>query len=490
MMGIGITEKIARFAVEKGLKGIPEYACKQAKMGILDWVAVSLAALKEEGGSIKTMLDLVLELGGQPKATIIGSRIRTSPPLASLVNGYIGHVLDYDETCTVVRSHLTAPILPAVLAIGEDSKASGKKVLESYVLGYEIALRIGEVMTPDWIKEGWHGTSIFGIFGATVGCGKLLELNVEQMWNAIGIASSMAGGISRNFGTMTKPLHAGLAAKGGVLASISAKKGFTASKDALEGPLGFYHAYAWAEKPKLECIEKLGEPWGLETPGVMNPKLYPCCHGLAINIEYGIRIQERYRFSVEDIEEIEIHSQPKTLSAMLSTRYVDTGEPMTWDYEGPPRQLIPAIPKTGKEGKFSKEYAFARALLDGKVQIKHFADKAVKDPLVQKLMKKIKVYHNSILERISREYPEVEWAHPERMVIKLKGGRVIEEEETFIQGAAKRPLSVEHVRDKFHECASEVGLSAEKREKILSIIDGLEEVKDISRLITHLEGFV
>jgi 2-methylcitrate dehydratase PrpD len=489
-MGMGVTERIARFAVDSDFGDIPADVCRQAKMGILDWLAAFIAALKPESESIKIMLDLLSELGGQPKATIIGLKIRTSTPLASLVNGYIGHLLDYDETCTAVRSHLTAAILPAVLAVGEESRASGRKVLESYVLGYEVSLRVGEVMTPGWMEEGWHGTSIFGVFGATAGCGKILELDAERMWNAIGMAASMASGIAGNFGTMTKPLHAGLAAKSGVLAALLAKRGLTAAKDALEGPLGFFHTYGWAEKPKLERIAKLGNPWGLETPGMMNPKLYPCCHGLATSIEHGILIRDRYRISFEDVEEIEIHSQPKTLSAMLSKRYVGTSEPVMWGYDGPPRQITPAIPTTGKEAKFSKEYAFARAIQDGKVGIAHFTDEAVRDPLIHRWMEKIKVYHNSRLEKISNTHPEEEWPYGERVVIKLKDGRVIEEEEIFVQGAVKRPLSVEHVKRKFYECASEAGLSEQRRAKIVSMIEDLQDVGDISKRITQLEDLV
>ncbi len=480
-----LSELIARFVVEKEFDDLPKTALEQAKMGVLDWIAAALAALGEED-DVKPMLRFIQESDRDGKSTILGCPQKTSPSLAAFANGYIGHLLDYDETCPTIRSHLSTSILPAILAVAEKLEASGKDLLLGFVLGHEVALRIGEVMTPGWMRKGWHGTSLFGIFGATVGCSKLLGLSIQQVQNAVGIAASMASGIAANFGTMTKPLHAGLAARGGVEAATLAKQGFSAAENSLEAPSGFFYTYGWGENLSLEPIKRLGNPFGLETPGVLCPKLYPCCHGLAINIEYGILIRNKYQFSVEDIEEIEIHSQPKTLSAMLSKNYDDTKEPISWGYEGPPRQIVPSIPRTGKEAKFSKEYAFARALLSGNVKLSHFTDQAVNEPEVQRLMKKIKVFHNSDLAKISTQYPEEQYPYPERMIIKLKNGNVIEEEEIFIQGGAKRPLSMEHIKKKFLDCCSEVGVAAGKASKAIAMIEDLENIEDISQLTALL----
>ena len=310
------------------------------------------------------------------------------------------------------------------------------------------------------------------------------------MRNAIGLAASMASGISNNFGTITKPLHAGLAAQNVILAALMAKSGINASKDALEGPLGFFHAFGWAEKGDLDYIAQLGNPWVLEKPGVLNPKLYPCCHGVATNIELGILIRRKYQFSVGDVEEIKIHTQPKALSAMMSKRYLETGELLKWGYDGPPQQIVPAIPRNGKEAKFSKEYALARAIEHGKVEIKHFSDEAVNDPLIINWMQKIKVFHNSKLEKLSCEFPEEEWPYGERVEVRLKDGRVLEEEQIFVQGAAKRPFFMEDVIQKYHNCAIEAGLSEEKRQKILLMVKDLDQLTSISDLVGQYEGFL
>jgi 2-methylcitrate dehydratase PrpD len=407
-----------------------------------------------------------------------------------MLNAYFGHVMDYDETTTGVRSHLICTVLPSVLSLGEAQNASGKEICLATLIGYEVSYRIGQLLHPGWLDKGWHGTGIFGVFGVAVGCGKILGLNLDQMQHAVGIAASMASGLTANFGTMTKALHAGLAAKNGVLAALLAKGSVNANKIAIEGPSGYYRCYGWGEKINIDHFNQIGNPWGLETPGLLNPKLYPCCHGLATNIEYGLMIRDKYHFAAEDVVEIEIYSQPKTLSAMISIRYLDNGEQLDWKYEGPPRQLVPGIPRTGKEAKFSKEYAFSRALLDGRIALDTFSDEAVKDPVIGRFMKKIKVFHDSRLTKISFEYPEHAWPYGERMVIRLKDGRLIEEEEIFIQGASQRPLGIEQVKEKFYNCAFSAGLSREKSDKTVAMIEELEKVDNIHELIYLFQGLI
>jgi 2-methylcitrate dehydratase PrpD len=483
------TEKTALFIEKARFEDIPEAALKQAKLGILDWIAASLAGLKEEKESIHAFWVLLRELGGTPVSTIMGSDFMTSPVQAALVNGFIGHVLDYDETSTLVRSHLTAAVLPAVLALGERNGAPGRDILTGYILGYEVSLRVGQVLTPSWMKLGFHGTSLFGVFGAAAGCGKLLGLDSRKTRHALGMAASMASGIAKNFGSMTKCLHAGFAAKNGVLSALLAEKGFTANETALEGQLGFFSTYGRNDNLNWDGMERMGNPWGLETPGMLNPKLYPCCHGVATDIELALGIREKYVIPIKEIQEIEIHSQCRSLSAMLSSNYLDTGDPLDWGYLGAPRQILPAIPKTGKEGKFSKEYVFARALCEGGIHFWHFTDEAIKDPVIQDLMKKTKVYHNGRLEKISNEHPEETWPYGTRVVIRLKDGLTIEEEEIFTLGAVKRPLSMKAAKRKYYACVSDGLLSREEADQVFEMISLLDKLENISLLMNAFRSY-
>jgi 2-methylcitrate dehydratase PrpD len=485
---MALTHRLAEFAHRTVSSGIPETAVKHAKEGIRDWIFVTLAGRRIEEQSVKKIEKLFLTKGGNGESSILGSDKMLTENQAAMLNGFTGHILDYDETCPKVRSHLFAAIFPALLAVSEHQGNSGSELLTGFIIGHELSMRIGEAMTPEWIGEGWHGTSLFGIFGSAAGCAKLMNLDSRETCAALGIAASMASGLAVNFGSLTKPFHAGMASERGLTAAQMAASGITAKDNVLEGELGFYHACNWGRNIHVEAFDSIGDPWGLEIPGFSAIKLYPCCHGLATNIECGRRIHNKYKPQLEDIVEIEIHSMPKTLCAMLSKTYNDNGEPIQWGYEGPPRRMKTILPSTGTQGKFSKEYAFSRALMEGDVRLEHFTDSAVNDPQVRKWMDKIKVYHNSELERVSNQYPEETAPHAERMIVKLKDGRSLMEEEIFILGMTKRPLSSEDVIPKYYDCGHAAGLSDEKVDQILFVTGHMEKLEDISELTDILKN--
>jgi 2-methylcitrate dehydratase PrpD len=482
-----ISQHIANFVATTKYSDIPYAALRQAKASIMDWLFVALAGRSQFGGPLQEMCEQILGHGARPQSSLIGRTNKTSENHAALINGTIGHALDYDETCPKVRSHLFASIFPAVLAAAEARGLSGRQLLSSFVIGHEVALRVGEAITPFWMKAGWHGTSLFGIFGAAAGCAKLMGLEAGQTRMALGLAASMASGLAVNFGSLAKPLHAGMAAERGLFAAQLARVGFTANPNALEGTMGFYHAYNWGEAIVEKAFDSLGRPWGLETPGMSAIKLYPCCHGLTTNVECGIRIHEKDAPNFEDVDLIEIHSQPKSLCAMLSRVYAD-GEDLQWGYQGPPRMMKSKLPETGTQGKFSKEYAFARALKDGQVRMHHMTDGAVQDPEIRRWMEKIKVFHNSELEVASNQYAEETGPHAERMLVRLKSGRVLTEEEIFILGMARRPLAFEDVRFKYKDCGSVAGLPPEDIDTIISLATGLEQLNDLTLLLQHLSS--
>lgn len=485
-----VTEKIARFVIGTHFEDIPQSVKDQSKLAVLDWFAAYLAALATAIEQVTPLFEMIKEFGGKKRVRVIGMNLRTDVLSAATANGYIGHLMDYDETDTSIRSHSVAPLLPAVLAVGEEKKISGKRLLECFAVGQEVTIKVGEVIHPnELLVEGWHGTSVFGIFGCTAGSGKIMGLSAEKMAIAFGITASFASGLSENFGSSIKPFHAGMAARRGILANFLADKGITSKRTALEGKAGYFHAYNWGDVKKIGLIDTLGKPWRLETWGAVNPKLNPACHGLATSIEYGALMPRKYGFSPDDIAEIEIYSHIKTLSAMISRSYVDTGQLMDQNYlDGPPRQLLPGIPQTGKEAQFSKEYGFCKALLHGELKIEHFSNEAIKEPKVVELMKKTKVFHCPRMENISRSHPEVEWPYAERMVVKMKDGRVFEEEQHYIRGAAKRPLTMKHVEGKFVDCATMAGLTKERIAEVIAEVNKLDEVKDISKFLDLFEG--
>jgi 2-methylcitrate dehydratase PrpD len=170
---------------------------------------------------------------------------------------------------------------------------------------------------------------------------------------------------------------------------------------------------------------------------------------------------------------------------MLSKVYAN-GENLQWGYQGPPRLMKAQFPESGTQAKFSKEYAFARAVKDGQVRMHHMTDEAVKDPEIRRWMGMTKVFHNSELEVASNQYAEETGPHAERMVVRLKNGGVLTEEEIFILGMARRPLTFEDVRFKYQDCGNVAGLPPEEIGTILSLMEGLERLNDLTLLLRHL----
>lgn len=480
-------QKISAFVAATQEADIPDAVLGQAKAGIADWLFVALAGQAQSGTPLQGLRTQILDRTSQGPSSLMGRPEKTTENHAALINGYVGHVLDYDETCPKVRSHLFASIFPAILATAEARGVSGQRLLSAFVIGHEVAMRVGQIMTPEWIRAGWHGTSLFGIFGAAAGCARLMGLDQGRICMALGLAASMAGGLAVNFGSLAKPLHAGMAAERGLFAAQLARNGFTANENALEGSLGFYHAYNWGQAVDETAFDSLGRPWGLETQGMSAVKLYPCCHGLTTNIECGIRIHHRDALRLEDIASIEIHSMPKTLCAMLSKDYED-GTKLQWGYQGPPRLMKSRFPVSGTEAKFSKEYAFARALKDGEVRMHHMTDQAVQDPEIRPWMEKIRVYHNSELEMHSNQHPEETGPHAERMVVNLENGDVIVEEELFILGMTRRPVPLNDVRFKYQDCGSLAGLTPEKIDAVISLVMDIDHLDDLKVLLQHISG--
>lgn len=219
-------ERYGRLSVDE----IPTEAGVAARQCILDWLGCTLAGSTEPLAEI-LRAEFAAETG---PATVIGSRLRTSAKTAALVNGAAGHALDFDDTNLVGGLHATGAVLPAALALAEETGASGADLLCAYVAGVEICARLRVVIGDEHYRAGWHITSTLGVFGAVAAAGLLLRLDLDEFGRAMGLATSQVGGIHANFGTMTKPFHAGFAAERGLLSARLARRGFTANPDAFE----------------------------------------------------------------------------------------------------------------------------------------------------------------------------------------------------------------------------------------------------------------
>jgi len=444
---MGTTEQIARFVVETDYSSIPDEAVGLAKDAILDCLGVTLAGSTETAGRIITQY--VKEVGGTPQAGVIGSGFKSSAPQAALANGTMAHALDYDDVIDLMTGHPTVPVLPVVLALGEMYHSHGRDVLVAYIVGVEVESRIASGIGRRHYAVGWHSTATLGTLGAAAAAAKMLGLTVTETRTALGIAASEAAGLRQNFGTMTKPFHAGNAAKNGIVAALLAQKGFTADDAILENPLGFCSVLGGeGEYDLARMTENLGNPFAIVNPG-LDVKPYPCCRFTHRCIDAILHIVEEYHPAAEEVAGVECQTSPAIPQILLHHR-----------------------PRTPLEGKFSMEYCMARALLDGEIHIAQFAEEKVLEPGAQELLQRVKYVHPEGADG---------WRSPEVVTVRLRDGRQYSHEVAIPRGAPDNPLSAEELRAKYGDCARLV-LSLDAVARSLEMVSRMDEVRDIAEL--------
>lgn len=236
-MAIAVTAELAKKAAHLAWNDFPDDLLERTKQCLLDWFAVTVAGAQDELTDI--LAREAMEDGAKGSASLVGRAEKTLPSTAALINGAASHALDYDDVNFAMHGHPTVTVVPALLALGEQRKASGRLFVESFVAGYETAGRIGLLVEPSHYAKGFHATATVGSFSATAAAGRMLGLSDQQLAVAFGIAATQAAGLKSNFGTMCKPLHAGTASEHGLRAARLAAKGFTARGDSLECDQGF-----------------------------------------------------------------------------------------------------------------------------------------------------------------------------------------------------------------------------------------------------------
>lgn len=441
---MSLQEKMSEFVSSVEYRDLPADALKVAKQSLLDYFGVTLAGSVEPlGGIIKSYLE---EVGCVGPSTVIGLGLKASCPDAAFANGVLGHALDFDDSNPSLLGHPSVPVAPAVLAIGELLEASGRELLLAYSVGVEVECKLGLAVNPTHMARGWHCTSTLGTFGATAAAGKLLGLNSEQMMYAFGIAASQSAGVRANFGTMTKPFHAGRAAENGVVAAMLAKKGFTSNKNALEEEFGYLKVTTG--EYNREAMEKLGNPWEMVAPGIYY-KLYPCCHYGHAAINALLSIIRDNKIDPESVEGIEVGATQAIYD-----------------------NLIYHEPKTGLEGKFSMQFFMADALLGRGIRLEDFTDERVRDPKIVEFMKKTKF---QVDPEINKLVPYGLGAAISRVKIKTKRG------EEFVKDGMPT-AGLEELKQKYEICAGYV-LTQDKIEESVRLVLELEKLDNLHTLM-------
>lgn len=453
---MNFSDAITQFIVNTRFEEIPSPVIARAKELVLDCAGVMIAGSMHP--AINCISELIKEMGGIRQASVVAKGMRTNTSFAAFANGTMAHVLDYDDTSRSMRDgHPTAPVLPAVLALGEREGLSGKRILEAYILGSEVEMKIGSSVIPTHADKGWHTTGTLGSLGAAAAAAKILELDADQTRVAIGIAASEAAGIIQNFGTMTKSFHAGAAAQHGIIAALLAEKGFTASSDALEGRAGFYDVLCEGGADKVaEISECLGTPYDLVFPGV-DIKRYPCCSSAHCAIEGVLQLVQEHDLSFEAVESIRVGVSYKV-----------------------PNVLAYRSPETDLEARSSMHFCLAVAFLDREVTTGQFTERKLTDPRVHDLMRRVEMYIHPDLqtkESLAHEFTSV--------TVCLGGGTEYSVKIEKGQGSVSAPLEGAEIIDKYKQCAQGL-LTKENIERSLEMIRDFEDLADVKELMTTL----
>src|SRR6185503_876784 len=279
------TSMLAEFVAKSRHDDCPEAALEAGRRAILDCLGVMLAGSAEPAARI--LQQVALAEGGLPLATVVGAGRRTGAVWAALCNGTAAHALDYDDTNFALMGHPSAPVLAAALAAGELATADGRAVLHAFLLGFEVETTLAEVINPAHYEHGWHATCTLGTLGAAAAAARLLGLDAGQTRHALAVAASQSSGLKENFGTMTKPFHAGHAARSGVLSALMAREGWTASERAL-APLA-----------------TLAAPWKILTTGVA-VKPYPSCACTHSIIDSALELRRVEGIRPDEVEEVTV----------------------------------------------------------------------------------------------------------------------------------------------------------------------------------------
>ncbi len=458
----GLTETVACFATNTPSTDIPAEAVEKAKKAIADTVGVILAGTGSE--LAPALLRYVARAGGGGSSPILATGLRTSQEVAAMANGTLGHALDFDDVLPLAQGHVSAVVLPALFAGLDGRLVDGRALIEAYIVGIEVTARIGAGIGEAHYERGWHPTATAGIFGAVAGLARLRHLEVPTARQAIGIASSMASGLRRNFGTMTKPVHCGWAARSALAACRLASSGFTAAPDALEAKSGFFATFGDEQANPERCAEQLGRPYVVADPG-SSLKRYACCYEAHRALDAILHLQQQHGLTADNVESVLCTVPPGCLMPLIYSR-----------------------PETGLQGKFSMEYALAAAVLDGGISLWTFTDEAVQRPEIRALYPRVKSIEDPRVSPgdplgesgtiATRGFVEVQ--------VVMKGGVSFTARVDSPRGSPGQELTWDEVREKFLDCATHGRVDRSRAERALEILFNLERSPDVGDLLELL----
>jgi 2-methylcitrate dehydratase PrpD len=436
------TRTLLDFVCHTAATDIPTDVLHESARCLLDHLGLAVAGAEEPAARIA--MEQCLGLGGDPQARVLGTSHRLRVTDAALVNGISCHALDFDDTHVPTILHPTTPLYAAGTPLAELRGAGGLDLLAAHALGYELAARASNALYPEHYDAGWHMTGTTGALASATVAIRLLGLTGTAATHCLSIAATQAAGHREQFGTMTKPFHAGHAAAAGVWAGLLASGGFTGAPDPLQGRRGMFAVMSSASTP-ADLVGGLGQRWQIFDNGV---KPYAC--GVVIHpaIDAVRDLAVRRGLAGDRIEKIRLRVHPLVLELTGKTD-----------------------PRTGLEGKFSVTFACSIALLDGRAGEAEFSDAAVVRTDVRGLMARIEVV------------ADADVPHTQAGATALTDdGETIEVWVDHARGTPGNRLTDDELREKFHGLADGV-LGRDRAERLADTTFGLSKCGDVEAML-------
>ncbi len=455
-----VTEHLARFIRETDYDDIPADIRILAKGHILDALGLSLAGATTPGSRI--IADHIAALNCDGQSHVFGTDLVTAPQFAALANGAAIHAHDYDDTCPQHLAdrngglHATGPVMSAALAVAEPSGLPGRAVLEAFHVGVEVACRINHAVNDRHCASGYHPSGTVNVFGTAAAASRLLGASHEVMLTALGLAASHSSGVRENFGTMTKPYHAGHSAEGGVISSELAARGFTAAQNVLEASRGFFAVGGGSFDP-VQVVDRLGGPWAFEDPGIwIKPHPSGALNHAAMTL---LRTWLRDgRVAADKIKAVRLRTNSNVVNTLLHNR------PTTW-----------------LEAKFSLPFNAAAILVRGRAGLAEFTDAVVQDPEIQAMIDKVDY---GAFDTIEDGYTNTTTL----IEIDLTDGSTVSGEVHYPKGSPQDPMSYDEVTEKFEECADYAEWPKDKAAQIVDLVRDFEAIDDVRTLTAVLSA--
>ena len=445
-----LTESVLDFLCGDAPARAPDKARQIAVTGFIDCIGVALAGADQP--VVRNLLKS--DGGGKPESRVLLSGERMPASAAALIGSAAAHALDLDDYA--FGNHTSAVLVPPILAEAEVVRASGARMIEAYLAGYEVWSVLARREQDYMQGAGWHPTGVYGPVGVAAALSRLRGMPRRETGNALGLAAAAGGGVMDNFGTQAKPYQAARAAEAGVAAVRRALAGLDAGPHALDGPGGFLQTISPnGHVDRASAATELGKDWYMAEHG-LNIKRYPVVGAAQRCVDAALQLRAEHG--------------PDPAAIELVTARVSEAHSSVMQFR---------LPTDAMQAKFSLEFAVAAPLIFGRLGFAEMRDDCVRRDDVQALMRKVEREEGADDDPI---YPV--GARQDSVRVALAGGTALESEPVHrYRGHGQNPLSHDELRAKFIDCATVTGAVPEDvAADLFERLSRLEELDGVGEL--------